>query len=97
MDVVRQKDYRVTLAADAFRPSDNTETVNVGAEVEMFRLLSVRGGYKSLFRSRSEEGLTAGVGIHLALDPRLAWSFDYTYADFGLFEAVHMVGASVSF
>ncbi|MGQ9561487.1 MAG: PorV/PorQ family protein [Candidatus Oleimicrobiaceae bacterium] len=97
MDVLRHRDYRLTLAADAFRPSDNTETINVGAEVEMYRLLSVRCGYKSLFRGSSEEGLTAGVGVHLALDPRLAWTCDYTYANFGLFEAVHMVGASVSF
>ncbi|MBC7186026.1 MAG: PorV/PorQ family protein [Calditrichaeota bacterium] len=97
MDVLRQQNYRLTLAADAFRPSDNTETVNVGAEFELFRLLSVRGGYKSLFRSSSEEGLTAGVGVRLALDPRLAWQFDYTFADFGLFEPVHMVGASITF
>ncbi len=97
MDVLRQANYRLTVAADAFRPSDNTETVNVGAELELFQLLALRCGYKSLFRSSSEEGLTAGVGVHLALDPRLAWRFEYGFADFGLFEAVHMVGAAVSF
>ncbi|MDZ7378811.1 MAG: PorV/PorQ family protein [candidate division KSB1 bacterium] len=97
MDALRRPNYRLTVAADAFRPSDNTETVNVGAELELFRLLELRCGYKSLFRSTSEEGLTAGVGVHLALDPRLAWRFEYAFADFGLFEAVHMVGASVSF
>jgi len=98
MDVLRLGTSRLTLAADALRPSDNTETLNLGAEFGWNNLLFVRGGYKSLFREDSEEGLTAGFGLNLApAGSAFSGTFDYTYADFGLFEAIHIFAIGVQF
>ena len=63
MDVVKNQTATVTLECDALRPSDNVEVVNLGAEVTFLNIVSLRGGYKSLFQTDSEEGLTLGVGL----------------------------------
>lgn len=97
MDVLRNNNYRLTVAADALRPSDNDEIVNLGAEFALSNLLFIRGGYKSLFRNDSEEGLTLGAGVALSMGGSLTWNFDYTYADFGLFEDIQMIAVGVKF
>ena len=97
MDVVRFGNSRLTLATDAFRPSDNTETINVGGEFSFNDMFFVRGGYKSLLRDDSEEGLTMGAGLKLSWGGTIAWYLDYTYANFGLFEDIQMISAGISF
>ncbi len=97
MDVLRQENLRLTAAVDAVRPSDNSEVLNVGAEMELFRLLFLRGGYKSLFRDDSEEGLTMGIGLNFSTGPGFSWAFDYTFADFGLLEDINMFSLGVTF
>lgn len=97
MDVLHFGGSRLTLAMDALRPSDNTEIINVGAEVSFNDWVFLRGGYKSLFRDDSEEGLTVGAGVHIAMQDMFAIEVDYTYADFGLFEYVQMISGSVTF
>ena len=97
MDLLRSGNSRLTIALDAFRPSDNTETLNLGGEFAFNNMFFLRGGYKSLFRNDSEEGLTLGVGVHLNWGGNLTWNFDYTYADFGLFEDIQMIAIGASF
>jgi len=58
----------LTLAVDATHPSDNAQYVNAGAELALFdRLLSLRGGYRTIFLDDTQEGLTLGVGLHTSL------------------------------
>jgi len=97
MDLIKGENLRFTVASDALRPSDNSEIVNLGGEIALNELLFLRGGYKSLFRDDSEEGLTLGVGLNLVTGSSLDWRFDYTFADFGLFEDIHMIALGVSF
>ncbi len=97
MDVIKNDFNRLTLALDAMRPSDNSEIINIGGEWGLYDMVFFRGGYKSLFRDESEEGLTLGIGVALPTIKRYGWNFDYTYADFGRFEEIHMFALSVMF
>lgn len=97
MDVIRLGKSRLTVAADAFRPSDNAETVNVGGEFSFNEMFFLRAGYKSLFRDDSEEGVTLGAGFCMSYNNMFSWHIDYTYANFGLFEDISMIALGVSF
>jgi len=96
LDALKQKHYRLTLATDALRPSDNDEILNVGAEFAYNELCFFRAGYKSLFRENSEEGPTFGLGLKYQAG-QMGYHFDYTYADFGYFEDIHMFALGISF
>ena len=48
MDVLNNEENRVTIAADALHPTDNDESLNVGAEYMYNNLIAFRVGYKSL-------------------------------------------------
>jgi len=97
MDVIKLGQDRLTVAIDAFRPSDNTETVNIGTELALRDMLFLRAGYKSLFREDSEAGLTLGVGAIIALTEGIRWNLDYTYLNFGLFGGIHMASVGIDF
>ncbi|MEK6570085.1 MAG: PorV/PorQ family protein, partial [Bacteroidota bacterium] len=68
MDVIKNDMMNFTLAADALRPSDNAEAVNVGGEVGWNNMVFLRAGYKSLTRKDSEEGLTLGGGLKYTME-----------------------------
>ena len=73
---------RVTLAADAFQPNDNSNSVSIGGEWTYADLISARAGYQNLFLEDGESGLTLGGGVHTSVngfDVRI----DYAWADFG--------------
>jgi len=71
---------KLHLAVDAFHPSDNNESVSVGAEWMFFDTFAVRGGWQNLFLKDSEVGLTLGAGVHTTLSD-VKVSFDYAWAD----------------
>ena len=77
------EDHLITLAVDALHPSDNYESVNAGAEYSYNDFLFLRGGYKALFLSDSEESFTLGFGVKQALLNNLAIRLDYAYQNFG--------------
>ena len=97
LDVLKSENMRFTVAADAVRPTDNSEIINAGGELSLNNIILLRGGYKSLFRDNSEEGLTFGAGLNLANITSIAWNFDYTFADFGLFDDIHIFSLGVAF
>jgi len=97
MDVIKSNFSQLTLAIDALRPSDNTEILNVGGEFAFNKMLFLRGGYKSLFRKDSEEGLTVGGGLNFSYGSNVSLGFDYCFMDFGLFESIHMFALKISF
>jgi hypothetical protein len=59
---------KVLLVADAFHPSDNQESVSVGAEWTVLDMFSLRGGYQNIFLKDSEMGLTLGAGVRYATE-----------------------------
>ena len=86
----------VTLAVDAIHPSDDAESVDVGAEWAFQRIFFLRGGYQSLFLKDSEVGWTAGGGVQwdgLGYDLRL----DYAWASFGRLGGVQRVTLAFAF
>lgn len=97
MDVMKNESFRVTLATDAVRPNDNSETMNVGGEISFKEMFFIRAGYKSLFREASEEGFTAGIGLQYRLFSDTDVMIDYTYADFGLFKNVQSISLGATF
>lgn len=97
MDLYKNDLVTVTAAADAIRPNDNSEHVNAGAQVSFKDIVFLRAGYKALFLSDSEEGFTAGVGVHYPLFGNTAVAIDYTYHEFGIFKNVQTVTLGVTF
>ena len=79
---------RLMLAADAVHPSDNTESLSLGAEMLFREALALRVGYQSLFLRDSEVGLTGGAGFRGSLD-NIRYHVDYAWADQGRLEATH--------
>lgn len=90
------EDHRVHLVVDAFHPSDNTESISMGAEWTFMDLFSLRGGYQNLFLEDSEVGLTLGAGVQYQLTD-YSISFDYAWADHGRLDKTHRLTFGVQF
>ncbi|MBP1654425.1 MAG: hypothetical protein H6Q28_981 [Bacteroidetes bacterium] len=100
MDVLDTETFTATVAADAIRPNDMEETVNVGAEVGWNRMVFVRGGYKALAagsREDKEYGLTLGAGLHYGLEGIGGIGVDYAYSQFGAFGNLNTIAVSIDF
>lgn len=92
-----KENSRLTVSIEAMQPNDNSGVVNVGGEFAIHEMIFVRGGYKSLFREDSEEGLTFGGGVIWNFQDRASLAVDYAYADFGLLDNVQMFSIGLSF
>ncbi len=98
VDVVKSDENRLTVAVDALHPTDNYESLNVGAEYGFQNTFFVRGGFQSLFLTDSEGGLSLGAGILTDLfGAGVKARADYAYSDFGRLNAVHIFALSVLF
>jgi hypothetical protein len=84
------------VAVDAFHPSDNTESVSVGAEWTFDNTFFLRGGYQNLFLQDSEVGLTFGGGLQYQWDTYTV-SVDYAWADHGRLKETHRFTLGISF
>ncbi len=78
--VVVGGDSRLNLAVDAYQPSDNTNSVSLGAEYSFRDLVALRGGYERLFQEDSEGGPTFGAGLGVGTG-NYRLSFDYAWAN----------------
>ncbi|HEY9166926.1 MAG TPA: PorV/PorQ family protein [Candidatus Kryptonia bacterium] len=97
MDVVKSSDNRLTVAVDALHPSDNVQTVDVGAEYTFDNLISLRAGYKSLFVPDSQEGLTMGLGLNYDISSHFNVKIDYGYENYGLLKNIQKFALTVGF
>jgi hypothetical protein len=97
MDVIKSDDVVLTLAADAVRPNDNVEFVNVGGELGWNNLIFLRGGYRSLFKTDSEEGLSLGAGVRYRFEGIATMEVNYAYSKFGVFGNLNTLALAVSF
>jgi long-subunit fatty acid transport protein len=94
---IRSETHRLMLAVDAMHPSDNYESVNMGAEYAYDDFLFFRAGYKSLFLDNSEESFSLGFGIKQLLVGSVAFKIDYAYQEFGRFSDIQKFTLTVSF
>ncbi|MAQ92855.1 hypothetical protein B1759_14705 [Rubrivirga sp. SAORIC476] len=79
---VRMGDSQLTLAADAYQPSDNSNSISVGGEWTYANLISARAGYQDLFLEDGEGGLRLGGGVAYRVSG-FDLQFDYAWADHG--------------
>ncbi len=84
------------VSADALHPSDDVESINMGAEYTFNDMISLRAGYKGLGAKDAEQGLNYGAGLHYVLAGTILY-VDYAYIDFGDLSAVHMFGVRLGF
>jgi opacity protein-like surface antigen len=97
LDVVKNEFTHLTIECDAIRPSDNIEVVNFGTEVTFLNIICLRGGYKSLFQTDSEEGLTLGGGLKYTSPGSMEVEVNYAYQQFGRFGNINTFSLAVSF
>ena len=89
-------DHRVLVVADAYQPSDNSNSVGLGAEWAFRDLLFLRAGYENLFMEDAEGGLTFGGGLQYALSG-FGLGFDYAWTDHGLLGSAQRFTLSFGF
>jgi hypothetical protein len=82
-------DSNLLLSVDALHPSDDLEYVNIGGEYVFHDMFFLRGGYKELFAKDSEQGLSLGGGLRYSFAGTTTFKLDYSYDDFGVFDAIH--------
>ncbi len=97
MDVIKSNSVILTVAADAVRPNDNVEYVNVGGELGWNQLVFVRAGYRSLFKKDAEDGLSLGAGVRYDLEGVATVEVNYAYSQFGLFGNLNTISIAVGF
>jgi opacity protein-like surface antigen len=83
----------LTLLVDAVHPRDFSERVHVGLEYSYDKMFFLRGGYKT---NQDEQGLTLGGGIDVEISD-FSLGVDYSYLDFGNFDAVHIFSFDFGF
>jgi len=112
IDPIVTSNQRVTIEADALHPNNMGESTNFGVQYKLtapgFGDFFLRGGYKALFRQKSEDenektfdsaqyGATFGGGVKLWLSPSRCLKFDYAYQSIGILGNVHCTSFSVVF
>ena len=90
-------DHDLIISVDASHPNNNYESINVGGEYTFNDILSIRGGYKSLFLDESEESFSLGAGIKQNLLGNISIRFDYAYADFGRLDYIQKFSVGIMF
>lgn len=97
MDVLRFEDMRLTAAADALRPSDSDETVNLGGEFAWRETIFLRGGMHALGLTDRESTASFGAGAKYELTGANLISFDYSYQDWGKFGGIQSFAVGITF
>lgn len=88
MEVVDREDRKLTVAVEGANPNDNDETLSLGAELRLRKILSLRTGYTL---NRDEGGFGFGVGVNTG-----PVKLDYSFNDFGALPDIHRIGLNFS-
>lgn len=89
--------HKLLLAVDASHPNNDYESLNLGGEYTFNGIFSIRGGYKSLFLTDSEESFTLGAGLKQNLFGNINLSFNYSYSDFGRLSEIQKFTVGINF
>jgi hypothetical protein len=84
------------VAVDAFHPSDNTEGMSAGAELQYARRFALRAGWQDAFQRDTEFGLTMGCGVSGKLDI-YGYRVDYGWAEHRRLGGTHRVTVGLTF
>ena len=93
LDFMGEHKNPLLISIDAIHPRDYTERTHIGAEYVFMDMFAFRGGYKFNY---DEEGLTAGFGFNYNL-AGFDMKLDYSYSDFGIFDAINRFSFGFSF
>lgn len=97
VDAIKSAENRLTIAADAIHPNDNSEYINAGMEYTWNETFFIRGGHKSLLEDEGEQGFTLGAGINYRVLDAFKIKVDYAYQDFGRLKNVQYISVGVKF
>ena len=97
MDAFKDEDMRLTFAADALRPSDNGESLNLGGEFSWKETIFIRGGKRALFLTDGNENYSLGGGINFELTAVNIISVDYSYQNFNIFGGIQSFAVGITF
>ncbi len=97
MEVFNGRSHRLTVATDAYHPSDNYESLHMGMEYALKETFFMRAGYRSIFLRDSEEGLTLGGGIWIRFLRNVQFRLDYAFADFGRLQNAQKISLGIVF
>lgn len=79
-DAIKSENLRLTVAADGINPSDNAQSVNLGAELSFLgERLVLRGGYNELWLEDQEKGLTFGAGVRTPIANGVMFGAGYAF------------------
>ncbi len=97
-DLFASEEQSLTVAIDALHPSDNYESINLGAEYSFFKTLALRGGYRALGLADSEGGLSFGAGFKGDLfGGGIVAGLDYAYSDYGRLKSSNVISLAIIF
>ena len=96
MPVIQSNWNRLVIAADVMRPTNDAQTLNIGADWKIADMVSVRAGYQSMFKAERENGLTLGLGIDLSISG-MAFVFDYSFQSFGKLGMLNTTSLALTF
>ncbi len=97
-DLINTDFQKLTVAIDGLHPNDNTESVNIGGEYSTLRkIVSFRGGVKSLGLKDREDRYTVGMGLNYFLGGGKRIRIDYTYEQFVHLKDIHQFTLAVRF
>ncbi len=82
-ELIQTSNLRLTWAVDALHPSDNSEYLDLGAELAISNRIFLRGGMRALFAEDQTGGLSLGAGLQHAFSPTLKLKLDYAWVDYG--------------
>ena len=92
---------KVTIAADALHPNNNSESINLGCSVDNtipgFGVFSLKAGMKALYMDSSQYGYTGGLGLKMFYLGNRSLSVDYAFKSMGILGDVHVYTVGVSF
>ncbi len=95
---IATEDEELILVIDAVHPNDNSESVSLGGEYNVFhRMLSLRAGYKDIGARDSEEQFSLGGGVKYEIQPGTTVKFDYAFQKFGRLDNVHKFSLGILF
>jgi hypothetical protein len=103
----KDEDWKFMVAVDATKPQDGPVYFYSGAEVMLFDMVALRGGYKVNYSGTDEvpgfnrtainstiEGLSAGAGFRTNLE-EYSVGLDYAYTQMDLLDAVHRITLTI--
>jgi len=87
--------HALRLNVDVQRPRDFDEHIRFGAEYKFMDIVSLRGGFEQLGLDE-EQGVSLGGGLNFGMN-NLSAAANYSFTDYGIFDAVHRIGLNIGF